>query len=88
MTITVNVIDKNSKKPLDNAIVFAAIYDTAGNLVYKGFLKETTHGKYVLNISGESTKNWGPGSYTIKVLAYSEEAFWPSIMTTTFIVLG
>jgi len=88
LSVTVNVIDKNSKKPLDNAIVFVAIYDTAGKLVYKGFAKETSPGNYVLNIPGSVTGKWSPGSYTAKVLAYSKEAFWPSMMSSTFIVLG
>jgi peptide/nickel transport system substrate-binding protein len=88
LQVTINVIDKNTKKPLDKAIVFVAIYDSNGNLVCKGFAKEQAPGKYVLNVAGQKTGSWGPGSYSVKVIAYSSEAFWPSIATTTFIVLG
>jgi peptide/nickel transport system substrate-binding protein len=86
--ITINVIDKNSKRPLDNAIVFVAIYNADGKLVSKAFAKEIAPrtGKYQLSVS--DTSEWTPGTYTVEVIAYSNEAFWPSIMSTTFIVLG
>jgi peptide/nickel transport system substrate-binding protein len=86
--VKVHVIDKNSKKPLDNAIVFVAIYNGDGQLVFKGFAKESAPGTGNYVITATNTGNWGPGTYTVKVIAYSHEAFWPSIMTTTFIVLG
>jgi peptide/nickel transport system substrate-binding protein len=86
--VTINIVDKNTKKPLDKALAFVAIYDSNGNLAYKGFAKEKAPGNYYLSVPGKDTANWSPGTYTVKVIAYSSQAFWPSIMTTTFIVLG
>ncbi|ALU12716.1 hypothetical protein EYM_06745 [Ignicoccus islandicus DSM 13165] len=88
LTVTVNVIDKNSKTPLSDAKVFVAIYSADGKLVYSDFAKEKAPGKYTITITSEETQNWTSGTYTVKVIAYSKEAFWPSMYTTSVIVVG
>ncbi len=88
LTVTVNVIDKNSKKPLDGAKVFVAIYSPSGKLVYSAFAKEEAPGKYSVTVPGKETRKWESGTYAIKVIAYSAEAFWPSMFSTSVVVIG
>ena len=84
--IKINVVAKNSNKPLENAIVFVAVYSPTGKLVADGFAKMTSPGSYTFTIT--NTNNMMSGSYTVKVIAYSKEAFWPSMKSATFLVVG
>ncbi|NPA84997.1 MAG: hypothetical protein GXO07_03215 [Crenarchaeota archaeon] len=83
--ITVKVVNKNTGEPLENAIVFVAIYDPNGNLVASGFAEMQSPGTY--SFTADSA-NLPGGSYTVKVIAYSDQAFWPSIKSATFLIIG
>ncbi|ABU82377.1 ABC transporter substrate-binding protein [Ignicoccus hospitalis] len=84
--VKVYVVDKNKGEPLENAIVFVAIYDPKGGLVSSGFASSEGDGEFAYSFTVPEEAELG--SYTVKVIAYSEEAFWPSIATTTFLVVG
>jgi peptide/nickel transport system substrate-binding protein len=84
--INVEVVNKNTGKPLSNGIVFVAVYGPTGKLVADGFAKMTAPGSYTFTVS--NTANLPAGSYTVKVIAYSSQAFWPSIKSATFLVVG
>jgi len=84
--IKIHVVSKNNNKPLENGIVFVAVYSPTGKLVADGFAKMTSPGTYTFAIT--NTNNLMAGSYTVKVIAYSKEAFWPSIKSATFLVVG
>jgi peptide/nickel transport system substrate-binding protein len=86
--ITVDVVDKRTKEPLKEAIVFVALYGPTGNLVSDGFAKATAPGKFVFTVAPNVSAKLQPGTYTVKVIAYSKQAFWPSIKTATFLIVG
>ena len=86
LTVTVSVVDKKTKQPLDEAIVFVAIYNPAGKLVASGFAKAKGNGQFVFTVT--NTADWEAGGYSVKVIAYSKQAFWPSMAKATFIVIG
>ncbi len=86
LTVTVSVVNKKTKQPLDEAIVFVAIYNPAGKLVASGFAKAKGNGQFVFTVT--NTADWEAGGYSVKVIAYSKQAFWPSMAKATFIVIG
>ena len=86
ITVTVNVVDKRTKQPLNEAIVFVAIYNPMGKLIASGFAKAKGNGQFVFTVT--NTTNWEAGGYSVKIIAYSKQVFWPSMAKTTFIVIG
>ncbi len=86
--IMVSVVDRATKEPLKGALVYVSIYDSNGNLVCLKKAEMAAPGEYVVTLGPESTAKLAPGNYLVDILAYSNQAFWPSMASATMIVVG
>jgi peptide/nickel transport system substrate-binding protein len=88
LSVTVEVVTKGTNEPLKNAIVFVAVYGPNNELIAGGFAKMTKPGTYVFQVPVDVMAKAEPGTYSVSVIAYSKEAYWPSMAKATFLVLG